>query len=62
MSETRSNVECGETLIEVLAEFAAAGWGGSFWVRRDGSVLCGTCRHELAPHGLDVQALRRAAT
>jgi hypothetical protein len=47
------------TLLEVLEEFAAKGYGGSMWVAENGKIRCEGCQHEFAPSELYVHELRR---
>jgi hypothetical protein len=48
-----------ETLLDVLAEFADAGWTHSFSVEPPDRVRCGPCRIVVEPAQLEVHALRR---
>lgn len=48
-----------ETLLDVLAEFADAGWTDSFSVEPPDRVRCGPCRIAVDPTQLEVHALRR---
>jgi hypothetical protein len=47
------------TLLEVLAELAAKGYGGSMWVTENGKIRCEGCQHEFDPSELRVHELRR---
>jgi hypothetical protein len=47
------------TLLEVLAEFGAKGYGGSMWVAENGKIRCEGCQHEFDPSELRVHELRR---
>ena len=47
------------TLLEVLDELAAKGYGGSMWVTESGKMRCEGCQHEFEPSELVVHELRR---
>jgi hypothetical protein len=47
------------TLLELLDELAAKGYGGSMWVTESGKVRCGGCQAEFEPAELIVRELRR---
>ena len=47
------------TLIEVLDELAAKGFGGSMWITDKGTVRCEGCQAEFEPKELYVRELRR---
>jgi hypothetical protein len=47
------------TLLEILDELAAKGYGGSMWVAADGKVRCEGCHAEFEPSELIVRELRR---
>ena len=47
------------TLAEVLAEFEADGYSGTFEVEDDGTVRCLSCDRRSDPDALDLYAIRR---
>ena len=47
------------TLLEVLDELAAKGFGGSMWVTETGKLRCEGCGAEFEPGELIVRELRR---
>ncbi|MEY2461129.1 MAG: hypothetical protein QOG30_2959 [Acidimicrobiaceae bacterium] len=47
------------TLLEVLDELAAKGFGGSMWVTETGKLRCEGCHAEFEPSELIVRELRR---
>jgi len=47
------------TLAEVLTEFEADGYSGTFEVEEDGAVRCLTCDRRSDPDALDLYAIRR---
>jgi hypothetical protein len=47
------------TLLEVLAEFEAKGFGGSMWVSRSGKLGCEGCHAEIEPSEVLVHEIRR---
>lgn len=47
------------TLLEVLEEFAAKGYGGSMWVAENGKLRCEGCPAEFDPSEVNVHELRR---
>jgi hypothetical protein len=47
------------TLLEILDEFAAKGFGGSMWVTEAGKIRCQECQAEFEPNELTVHELRR---
>ena len=47
------------TLLEILDELAAKGYGGSMWVTDSGKLRCEGCQAEFEPSELYVRELRR---
>ena len=47
------------TLLEILDELAAKGYGGSIWVTENGKLRCEGCRAEFEPGEVYVRELRR---
>jgi hypothetical protein len=47
------------TLLEVLEEFRALGYGASMWVTPDGKLRCEGCNAEFEPADVTVDELRR---
>jgi hypothetical protein len=47
------------TLLEVLAEFEAKGYGGSMWVAANGKLRCEGCHADIEPSEVHVHELRR---
>ena len=47
------------TLIEVLDDFAAQGFGATMWVAADGRLRCGGCDAEIDPSSVEVHEFRR---
>jgi hypothetical protein len=47
------------TLLEVLEEFAAKGYGASMWVAPSGKLRCDGCAAEIEPADVPVHEFRR---
>jgi hypothetical protein len=47
------------TLLEILDELAAKGYGGSMWVTENGKLRCEGCNTEFEPSEVYVRELRR---
>jgi hypothetical protein len=47
------------TLLEILEELAAKGYGGSMWITASGKLRCEDCHAEFEPSQVIVRELRR---
>lgn len=57
--DSRGGITGGATLEDFIHGYAHEGYAGSFTVRREGGLLCGSCQEVVPPERVRLRSLRR---